>query len=597
MTSPARLARLRVSLPALYWTVAAYLLAGALLGFVRLWPALNQPFGGFIWQYDYAQGSSVSYDTPHHWAATVAGLRPHTTILSVAGRSPLEFPALYRSLPVGTPVRYEIVRTDGTRASVNAPVARFTLPDLLDAYGMLFLAALSAAVCGGVLVQSSREPSLRLFGFAMLLFSASGFYHSHNGNINTFYDARYATALLWAPTPALLGAVFCHIALIYPAPLPLLRGWPRLVRGIYLLAGLLGLALAVGLVAGFSAWGGQLQLQARYASMALLLVGMACTLVRGLLALCTPQGTLGFAERRRIQVVGAVWILTLVLLLGSVIAVNLRLPTIFELVSFACLLLPIANLYALRNAEMVVQLERDHLLRAQLLEDLREIHVLQDRIMAELADEIHDHPLAESKAIEMRLFALCEEVRAGRGSAGWLRALEQIHGQSVALTHTLRQMVDGAKPVDFSRERLSEAVARTVAQFNAQTDRTGYSSMVDPAVDQAPAETLDALYWILRAALNNVRDHACAAHCRVVCAPEGDVVVLTITDDGCGAPAPAHPAASYRRHFGLASMRSRAARLGGTCTVEFHTQGTRVEVRVPLAQPAHVEGLRTHPDE
>lgn len=100
---------------------------------------------------------------------------------------------------------------------------------------------------------------------------------------------------------------------------------------------------------------------------------------------------------------------------------------------------------------------------------------------------------------------------------------------------------------------------------------------------QLPAAVEVAAYRITLEAINNVNRHAHARHCRVrlsLC----DNLCLEIADDGCGIPAHVHAG------VGLASMRERAAELGGTCVIErLPTRGTRVMVRLPMLSSAHEE--------
>jgi len=101
-----------------------------------------------------------------------------------------------------------------------------------------------------------------------------------------------------------------------------------------------------------------------------------------------------------------------------------------------------------------------------------------------------------------------------------------------------------------------------------------FDGAVDAAVDRDTGEQLLA---VLREALSNVIRHARASSVDIDLSAGADVV-LVVTDDGIG-PGPAR-----REGFGLRNMDSRAASLGGSCSVAPHTpRGTRVEWRVPLA--------------
>jgi signal transduction histidine kinase len=93
------------------------------------------------------------------------------------------------------------------------------------------------------------------------------------------------------------------------------------------------------------------------------------------------------------------------------------------------------------------------------------------------------------------------------------------------------------------------------------------------------------LFGIGREALANVLKHADAGRARVTVEARAGQVLLDIRDDGRGFD----PAAAHPDHFGIESMRSRAAEIGGVLTItSFPGQGTVVRVEAP----ADVEGAR-----
>jgi signal transduction histidine kinase len=86
------------------------------------------------------------------------------------------------------------------------------------------------------------------------------------------------------------------------------------------------------------------------------------------------------------------------------------------------------------------------------------------------------------------------------------------------------------------------------------------------------------LFAIGREALANVQKHAGAGAAHVQVEARQDQVVLEVRDNGRGFD----PAAGYPGHFGLESMRSRAAEVGGRITVTSAPgSGTVVRACVP----------------
>jgi signal transduction histidine kinase len=95
-----------------------------------------------------------------------------------------------------------------------------------------------------------------------------------------------------------------------------------------------------------------------------------------------------------------------------------------------------------------------------------------------------------------------------------------------------------------------------------------------------PAAVEVAAYHIAREALTNVVRYAQAQRCKMqLVVEDGDSgrLHLSVEDDGQGFPD------SVRTGVGLASMRERAAELGGTCTIKSQPgAGTRVTALLPL---------------
>lgn len=92
-----------------------------------------------------------------------------------------------------------------------------------------------------------------------------------------------------------------------------------------------------------------------------------------------------------------------------------------------------------------------------------------------------------------------------------------------------------------------------------------------------------ALFRILQEAILNLRKHADPRHVEVRFIPNGEDVLLTITDDGAGFDAGNVPLG----HYGLMAMRERAKALGGNMTILSHGNGsgTKLTVRLPRRTP------------
>ena len=97
---------------------------------------------------------------------------------------------------------------------------------------------------------------------------------------------------------------------------------------------------------------------------------------------------------------------------------------------------------------------------------------------------------------------------------------------------------------------------------------------------EVPAATKEALVLISREALHNVARHGGAERVDIVLEADAESVVLLITDNGRGFD----PSTKRPGHFGLQSMRERAAAVGGVLAlVSAEGVGTQVRVIVPRA--------------
>jgi signal transduction histidine kinase len=199
----------------------------------------------------------------------------------------------------------------------------------------------------------------------------------------------------------------------------------------------------------------------------------------------------------------------------------------------------------------------------------------------------------------------------------------------------VRRLVYDLRPPALDQLGLAGAVREAAQQYHlrgAAAAGAGGSSADGGAVDAVadglavtvdvperlpplPAAVEVAAYRIVQEALANVVRHARARTCTIrlalttaaAAAPNGptppedaplgrqiaapDALVMVVADDGVGLPP------GCRAGVGMASMRERAAELGGTCVVAaLPSGGTRVAARLPLsasAPPAAAGGATT----
>lgn len=124
---------------------------------------------------------------------------------------------------------------------------------------------------------------------------------------------------------------------------------------------------------------------------------------------------------------------------------------------------------------------------------------------------------------------------------------------------------------------LVPALARHAETVAAQNGVRVAFDAPDPALGLTPA-TEAHLFRIGREALANCTKHAGATRIWVRVHTGPYRVILEVGDNGCGFD----PGAAHARHFGLDSMRSRAAEIGARlCITSFPERGTVVRASVP----------------
>jgi signal transduction histidine kinase len=209
------------------------------------------------------------------------------------------------------------------------------------------------------------------------------------------------------------------------------------------------------------------------------------------------------------------------------------------------------------------------LTNARLFERTREVSVLQER--ARLARELHD-------AVSQRLFSIRAHARAAEllivkdpsRASGELAAIGQLGAQAHA---ELRAVIDGLAPPEL--DGLADSLRRyalLAGRAHGVEVRLSASALPDlePRVQAAA-------YRVGQEALHNALRHSGAKEISVTLSRTARRVILEISDDGTG-----FDPELASGGLGLASMRERAAAVGGTLRITSAPgAGTRVRLAVP----------------
>jgi PAS domain S-box-containing protein len=228
---------------------------------------------------------------------------------------------------------------------------------------------------------------------------------------------------------------------------------------------------------------------------------------------------------------------------------------------------------------------RDLSERNRLERDLRrqaaEIAASSER--AHLARELHDS--VTQALFAMTLVTRSIEVLLPRDRDAALEKFDELRQlQREALTE-MRSLLFELRPASLERDGLAQALRTHAAALES---RVGLSILLGVELpDRLPLEVEETLYRIAQEALHNVVKHASATQARVRLEREGDVATLSIEDDGRGFDAGGTSREVAESQLGLAGMRARAARLGGTVSIRSSPGiGTTVEARIPVPRPA-----------
>jgi PAS domain S-box-containing protein len=229
---------------------------------------------------------------------------------------------------------------------------------------------------------------------------------------------------------------------------------------------------------------------------------------------------------------------------------------------------------AARDVSDQVRLERE--LRRQ----AGELAAGEER--AHLARELHDSVTQAlfsmtlvSRSVEMLLDT---DPDAARTQLAQLREL-----QREALAE-MRALIFELRPGNLEQDGLVRAVKTHSAALQG---RLGLPVVVESDLeDRLPLAAEEVLYRIAQEALHNVVKHAAARQVRVEIRQQDGGVRLRVEDDGKGFD----PATVPDGHLGLAGMRARADRVGGTFACESEP-GTGTSIEVALG-PAALADLR-----
>lgn len=209
--------------------------------------------------------------------------------------------------------------------------------------------------------------------------------------------------------------------------------------------------------------------------------------------------------------------------------------------------------------------------RAQHLENC--LHA-QETERLKLGRELHDSTGQLLLALRLEIARL----RELHGTSTEFSLLDEIDETVREIDREIRAFSFTHYPAEIGRDGLSPALRSLARGFASRTGlRIKYSSIPD-TIAQTGQVAL-ALLRVAQEALLNVHRHAQAFHVQVGLTLRGEMLELTVRDDGIGIP---HDHCLEESHgVGLLGMRHRVERLGGHFAIRRLKRGTKIVAAVP----------------
>ena len=213
---------------------------------------------------------------------------------------------------------------------------------------------------------------------------------------------------------------------------------------------------------------------------------------------------------------------------------------------------------------------------ARLHQEVQKLAIVDERLR--ISRDLHDGIIQSIYAVSLSLEDVAELVESDPAAAADRvdRSIDRLH----TTISDIRTFIVGLGTE--SGAGIGEALESMTAELLAGSPvEMRLDLEAAPAVDgRLHPESVHELVQIAREAVSNVARHSRSAVAKLALHVEGDDAILRIEDQGVGFDPDRRMGSG---HFGLPNLRDRAARVGGTLTIESEAGvGTRIIVRLPL---------------
>ncbi|NOZ06234.1 MAG: hypothetical protein GXP41_07785 [Chloroflexi bacterium] len=563
-----------------------FLLVLGIRGLWRLGPDIGQPFGGIPISWGRVGGFNVNVDVPWNWPGPQHGLRGGDKILRIDGQDPYSFMQRgFAGKALGEDVTFVVQRND-KQLRIPVPVDTFAFERFVEFYGFWFLAGITSLLSSSLLIRTATDEARIVLALAMLAAAAGFMGHGYSGYISHFHFAwDVPSSVIWHYTYPIMGVLLLHFALVFPRPLRWLENRPSLRLLLYLWASVIGTFYLL------SNWffGPTTNNLIFDLVLSTLSVGAVSVVVRPAWSFFRP----GPEGRGWAVMLGTVWAVGVLLMLGVGVLPFVTHGTtmiLTEVLLPLCMIYPLMLVYAAYNVDLIEKLQREVQIKNQFADEVNELRGIRERTLHELADELHDTIVPDSRGLQLWLQALRRrwQPKLDPEDAVTLVRMEQTLDKTYK---DARRIMEGAKPVEFAREGLIRPLKRFIAQANrAGWWTTEIEFIADDGVDRVDPHVAEDIYWIVRTALNNCRDHAQAKQVSVRLQFREGALLVSVSDDGHGFSVEEVrklDADTSRRHLGLRNIDMRAERIHADLKISSDSQGTTIRLLIPLEDFDH----------
>jgi signal transduction histidine kinase len=222
--------------------------------------------------------------------------------------------------------------------------------------------------------------------------------------------------------------------------------------------------------------------------------------------------------------------------------------------------------------------------QVSLAEQLQDVAVSRQRLR--VAHDLHDGVLQSLTGIRLELQDVAAELETN-GADNQRHRLLAIERTLAIEQRELRIFIDSLKPHEVARDENALLVNLDALKERVALEwKVPLTIRVGPRVAAIPDAVERAVPPMVHEAVVNALKHGDPSRIRVDLDVENGALRIIVADDGHGFPFRGrydHTALAEAR-LGPASLRERAASLGGTLSIDSEASGSRVEITLPLAQ-------------